>query len=82
MAADTLGPVTIGKTSRARYIRLMSHLFSKYPVTVELQDMTAAMVANAIIDEWRMEFGAPDVIHTDQGSRFFTELMQNVCRNL
>ena len=58
----------------------MSDLFTKYAVTVALQDMTAATVANAIIDEWIMKFGALDVIHTDQGSNFNSELMQDICR--
>ena len=45
-----------------------------------LQDKTAATVANAILDEWIMEFGPPDVIHTGQGSNFNSELMQDICR--
>ena len=80
MAADILGPVTIARKSRARYILVMSDLSTKYAVTVALQDMTAATVANAIIDEWIMKFGAPDVIHTDQGSNFNSEIMQGICR--
>ena len=80
MAADILGPVTLAKKSRARNILVMSDLFTKYAVTVALQDMTAATVANAIIDEWIMKLGAPDVIHTDQGSNFSSELMQDICR--
>ena len=80
MAADILGPVTLAKMSRARYILVKSDLFTKNAETVALQDMTAATVANAIIDEWIMKFGAPDVIHTDQGSNFNSELMQDVCR--
>ena len=80
IAADYLGPVTLARKSRARYILVTSDLFTKYAVTVALQDMTAATVANAIIDEWIMKFGAPDVIHTDQGSNFNSELMQDICR--
>ena len=80
MAADISGPVTLAKKSRARYILVMSDLFTEYAVTVALQDMTAATVANAMIDEWIMKFGAPDVIHTDQGSSFNSELMQDICR--
>ena len=80
MAADILRPVTLARKSRARYILVMSDLFTKYVVTLALQDMTAATVANAIIDEWIMKFGAPDVIHTDQGSKFNSELMHDICR--
>ena len=80
MTADILGPVTLAKKSRARYILVMSDLFTKYAVTVALQDMTAAMVANAIIHDWILKFGAPDVIHSDQGSNFNSELMHDSCR--
>ena len=80
MAADILGPVTLAKKSRARYNLVMSDLFTKYAVTVALQDMAAALVANAIIDETIMKFGAPDVIHTDQSSNFNSELMHDICR--
>ena len=80
MAADILGPVTLARKSRARYILVMSDLFTKHDVTVALQDMTAATVANAIIDEWIMKFEAPDVIHTDQGTKFNSELMHDICR--
>ena len=45
-----------------------------------LQDVTAAQVANAIIDDWIMKFGAPDVIHTDQGSNVNSELIYYICR--
>ena len=80
MAADIFGPVTLAKKSKSRYILLMSDSFTKYAVTVALHDMTAAKVANAIIHEWILKFGAPDVIHTDQGSNFNSELMQDSCR--
>ena len=68
MAADILGPVTLARKSRARYILVMSDLFTKYAVAVALREMTAATVANATIDKWIVKFGASDVSHTDQGS--------------
>ena len=82
MAADILRPVTLAKKSRARYILVMSDLFTKCAVTVALQGMTAATVVNAIKDEWILKFGAPDVIHTDQGTNFNSELMHDICRFL
>ena len=42
--------------------------------------MTAATVANAIVEEWIMRYGAPDVLHTDQGTNFNSDLMQDICR--
>ena len=80
MAADILGPLTLARKSRARYILVMGDLFTKYAVTVALQDMTAAMVANAIIEEWIMKFGAPDGILSDQRTNSIRELMHDICR--
>ena len=79
MAADILVPVTLARTSRARYILAVSDFLTKYAVTVKLEGMTAVTVANAIIDEWIMIFGAPDVIHNDQGSNCNSEKMQDFC---
>ena len=80
MAADIVGPVTLAKKFRARYILVISDLCTKYAVTIGLQDMTAATVANDIIEEWIMKFGAPDVIHTDQGKNYNSELIHDNCR--
>ena len=80
MATDILGPVTLARKPRARYILVMSDLFTKNAVPVALQDTTAATVANTIIDEWILKFGEPDVIHTDQGTNFNSELMHDICR--
>ena len=80
MAADILGPVALARISRARYILVMSDMLTKYAVTVALKEMTVATVANAILDEWIKKFGAQDVIHTDQGTNFNTEVMQDICR--
>ena len=65
IAADILGPVTLASKSKAKYILVISDLYPKYVVTVPLKDMAAATVANAIVEEWIMRYGAPDVLHTD-----------------
>ena len=58
----------------------MSDLYTKYVVTVPLKEMTAATVANAIVAEWIMRYCAPDVLHTDQGTNFNSDLMHDICR--
>ena len=77
MAANILRAVTLEKESTATYILALSDLLTKYAVTVALPDMTAVTVANARIDEWIMKFGEQDVIHTDQGSNFESEIKQD-----
>ena len=80
LTSDILASVALAKKSRARYTLVMSNLFTKHAVTVALRDMAAATEANAIIDECILKFGAPDVIHTDQGSNFNSESMNDLCR--
>ena len=80
-AAVILGSPTLAKISRARNIpRVMSDLFTKYGLRVALQDTTASMVANAIIDDWIRKFGAPNAFHNDQGSNFNSDIIQDICR--
>ena len=57
-ATDILEPVTLARKSKAGFILVMSDLFTKYAVTVALQDTTPTTVAKAIIDERIMKFGA------------------------
>ena len=68
VATDILGPVTLAKKSQARYILVISDLYTKYAVAVLLKDMTAKTVATSLVEEWILKFGAPDNLHTDQGT--------------
>ena len=72
--------MTLATKSKAKYILEISDLYTKYVVTVPLKDMMAATVANAIGEEWIMRYGAPDVLHTDQGTDFNNDLMHDICR--
>ena len=51
VTADTLGPVIRAASfSRARYILVMTDLFTKFVVTVPLVQTTAADVTQAIVE--------------------------------
>ena len=80
VAADILGPVTLAKKSQARYILVISDLYTKYAVAVPLKDMTAKTVATTLVEEWILKFGAPDTLHTDQGTNFNSEVMKDICQ--
>ena len=51
IAADILGPVTLASKFEVKYILLISDLCTRYEVTVPLKEMTAATVANAIVEK-------------------------------
>ena len=82
MAADILGPVTRAKISGAKYILVLTVYFTKYVVCVPLETTTAEDVARAIVENWVLTFGAPDCLHTDQGSNFCSELLLEVLKIL
>ena len=52
VAADILRPVTLAKKSQARYILVISGLYTKYAVAVPLKDMTSKTVATTLVEEW------------------------------
>ena len=80
VAADILGPVTLAKKSQARYILVISDLYTKYAVAVPLKDMTSETVATSLVEEWILRFRAPDTLHTDQGTNFNSEVMKDICQ--
>ena len=80
IAADIIGHVSLASKSKAKYILVISDLYTKYLVTVPLKNMTTATVANAIVEEWVMRYDAPDVLHTNQGTNFKSDSMQDICR--
>ena len=78
VAADILGPVTKGVKTKSKYVLAMTDLFTKFVVAVPLKDITAQCVASELVEHWVLRFGVPDVLHTDQGSNFNSELMKQV----
>ena len=79
VAADILGPVTKGGKTKCKYVLAMTDLFTKYVKTVPLKDLDAKEVANSLVENWVLRFGVPDVLHTDQGTNFNSDLMKEVC---
>ena len=71
VAADILGPVTLAARSRAKYILVMTDLFTKYAISVPLVVTEAKDVAKEIVECWVLHFGVPDVLHTDQGKKLW-----------
>ena len=75
-----MGPVTLEKKSPARYILVISDLFTKYAVAVSLKDMTAKTVATTLVEDWSLKVRAPDILHTDQGANFNIEVVKDFCQ--
>ena len=76
VAADILGHLTLAKQSQARYLSVISDLYTKCAVTVSLK------VATTLVEDWIFKIGAPDTLHftTDQGTNFNSEVMKGSCQ--
>ena len=79
VAADILRPITTANETRAKHIFLMKDLFTKYVVSVPLKGTEAPDITKEVLESWVLRFGVPDVLHTDQGENFASELMLGVC---
>ena len=59
---------------------MISDWYTKYVVAVPLKDTTSETVATALVEEWFLKFGAPQTLHTDQGTNFNSEVMRDICK--
>ena len=80
IAADIQGPVIKAKIGGNRNILILTDYFTKLVVSTKLQNTTAEAVARAIVEKWILLFGAPNSIHTDQGSNVCSELILELCK--
>jgi transposase InsO family protein len=78
---DIVGPLTI-TTEGHNYILTFHDELSKYTIAVPISQQVADTIARAFDQEIVLKFGIPQVILTDQGSNFLSELFTNVCKLL
>jgi transposase InsO family protein len=55
---------------------------SKFTIGVPIKQQDAVTLARAFVEEIILKFGIPQVLLTDQGSNFLSELFSNVCKLL
>ena len=73
IALDITGPFPVTEMGN-RYIDL-SDYFTKWTEAVPIPNMEAVMVANVL-------FVVPEIIHSDQGRKFESTLIKEICRLL
>ena len=78
---DILGPFPESKKGN-RYILVLICQFSKWFEAYALAHQTAEETARLVVDNFVSRFGAPSLIHTDQGRNFTSALFQGVCELL
>lgn len=78
VAADIL---ELPVTSRGnRYALVVHDYFSKYVNLYAILDQNSTTVAKCLFENFVCEHGIPEVLHTDQGRQFESELIQHLCQ--
>jgi hypothetical protein len=78
VAMDILGPLPL--TDRGnKYILVLGDYFTKWVESYPIPNMEAKTIANVFVSHFVSRFGAPDVLHTDQGRNFESALFKEVC---
>lgn len=81
VGVDIMGPLP--ETPRGnRYVLVLVDYFTKWCEAVPLAQIDATTVANAIVNEWICNWGAPNQLHSDRGSNFESSLILELCRAL
>jgi transposase InsO family protein len=80
-AIDIVGPTT--ETSKGnRYILTFQDDLTKFVIAEPVQTQDAETLAREFVRNIILKFGAPELILSDQGSNFLSELFRNTCRLL
>ena len=78
---DFLGPFTTSSNGN-RYILSVVDQFTKWIELHALPDQSAELTVKALVDGWIVRFGAPRIIHSDQGRTFDGCLFKGLCDQL
>ena len=77
---DIIGPFP--KTAKGnKYVLIIGDYFTKWIKAYPMSDMEATTVAKCLYD-FICRFGAPDLLHTDQGRNFESALISKLCKLL
>lgn len=78
VALDIMGP--LNETERHKsYILVIQDYFTKWVEAFPLANERAETVAEVLASEWVCCYGAPQVLHSDQGRNFESEVFQKMC---
>jgi hypothetical protein len=64
-----------------KYILTFQDDLSKYVVAVPIEKQDAETVARAFVEKILLTYGAPQILQTDQGANFVSEVFKNTLRS-
>ena len=77
-AMDYMGPLPETSRGNKHLLVVMDH-FTKWCEAFPTKDQKASTVADLLVSRLFSRFGPPTVLHSDQGRKFESNLMQEVC---
>ena len=81
VALDITGPWPVSNSGN-RYTLVVSDYFTKWAEAYPIPDQEAKTVAEVFVNQFVARFGAPMLIHTDQGRNFESKLFKEMCHLL
>ena len=76
---DIVGPLPRTENGN-KYILTIQDNLTKYSEAIPLRSTESTVIASAFAEHFITRFGCPQVIHTDQGSDFTSQVMATFCR--
>ena len=81
VTTDIMGPLD-KTTSGNKYILVVTDVFTKWTEAYAISNIEARTVAKKIVEEWVCRYGAPRVLHSDQGRQYESSLFREMCKLL
>lgn len=81
MFLDIVGPLCSSYNNN-KYILTIQDDLTKFSMAIPIPDMEAKTVAENFVTRIICTYGTPDVILTDQGTNFLSDLFKNICKYL
>ncbi|CAL9687324.1 unnamed protein product [Knipowitschia caucasica] len=81
VAVDIMGPFPRSDQGN-RYVLAAMDYFTKWPEAFAIPDQEAVTVADTLVEGMFSRFGAPEVIHSDQGRNFESAVFSAMCQRM
>jgi hypothetical protein len=78
IAMDVCGPL-IETPDGNQYVLVIGDYFTKYVQAFPMPNQTAETIAKLVVERWILTYGEPNLLHTDQGRNFESDLMHRIC---